>query len=44
MATATTPRLKQRYDAEVKQALLAQLGLSNVMQVPKLEKIVINMG
>ena len=44
MATATTPRLKQRYDAEVKQALLAQLGLANVMQVPKLEKIVINMG
>ena len=44
MATATTPRLKERYDAEVKQALLAQLGLANVMQVPKLEKIVINMG
>ena len=44
MTTATTPRLKARYDAEVKQALLTQLGLSNVMQVPKLEKIVINMG
>lgn len=44
MTTATTPRLKARYDAEVKQALLAQLGLENVMQVPKLEKIVINMG
>ena len=44
MTTATTPRLKARYDAEVKQALLAQLGLTNVMQVPKLEKIVINMG
>ena len=28
----------------MKQALLAQLGLENVMQVPKLEKIVINMG
>lgn len=44
MATATAPRLKAKYDAEVKQALLAQLGLDNVMQVPKLEKIVINMG
>jgi large subunit ribosomal protein L5 len=44
MATATTPRLKDRYETEVKQALLAQLGLANVMQVPKLEKIVINMG
>jgi large subunit ribosomal protein L5 len=44
MATATAPRLKQRYDAEVKQALMSQLGLSNIMQVPTLEKIVINMG
>ncbi len=44
MTTDTAPRLKARYEAEVKQALLAQLGLSNVMQVPKLEKIVINMG
>jgi large subunit ribosomal protein L5 len=44
MATATAPRLKQRYDAEIKQALMAQLGLSNIMQVPTLEKIVINMG
>jgi large subunit ribosomal protein L5 len=44
MATTTAPRLKARYDAEVKQALLEQLGLANVMQVPKLEKIVINMG
>ena len=44
MATTTAPRLKARYDAEVKQALLEQLGLGNVMQVPKLEKIVINMG
>jgi large subunit ribosomal protein L5 len=44
MATATAPRLKQRYDAEIKQALMSQLGLSNVMQVPTMEKIVINMG
>jgi large subunit ribosomal protein L5 len=44
MTTTTTPRLKARYEAEVKQALLAELGLKNAMQVPKLEKIVINMG
>jgi large subunit ribosomal protein L5 len=45
MATTTTsPRLKARYEAEIKQALLTQLGLANPMQVPKLEKIVVNMG
>lgn len=42
--TATSPRLKVRYEDEIKQALLTQLGLANPMQVPKLEKIVINMG
>lgn len=44
MITTTTPRLKARYETEIKQALLTQLGLENVMQVPKFEKIVINMG
>ena len=44
MVTATSPRLRQRYETEVKQALMSQLGLSNAMQVPKLDKIVINMG
>lgn len=43
-ATKSAPRLKQKYDTEVKAALLEQLGLTNVMQVPKIEKIVINMG
>jgi large subunit ribosomal protein L5 len=43
--TATvTPRLKARYDAEIRATLQESLGLSNVMQVPRLEKIVINMG
>ena len=45
--TATTtpvPRLKVRYDDEIRAALKEQLGLANVMQVPRLEKIVINMG
>ena len=38
------PRLKARYDDEIRAALKEQLGLGNVMQVPRLEKIVINMG
>ena len=45
--TATTtpvPRLKTKYDDEIRAALKDQLGLDNVMQVPRLEKIVINMG
>jgi large subunit ribosomal protein L5 len=43
-ATATTPRLKQQYNDQVKAALMSELGITNVMQVPKIEKIVINMG
>jgi large subunit ribosomal protein L5 len=44
-ATATErPRLKQRYDAEVRVQLKEALGLGNIMEVPRLEKIVINMG
>jgi large subunit ribosomal protein L5 len=42
--TETAPRLKQKYHNEVKSALQSELKLGNVMQVPKLEKIVINMG
>ncbi len=43
--TATpVPRLKARYDDEIRAALKEQLGLANIMQVPRLEKIVINMG
>jgi large subunit ribosomal protein L5 len=43
--TATpVPRFKARYDDEIRAALKEQLGLDNVMQVPRLEKIVINMG
>jgi large subunit ribosomal protein L5 len=38
------PRLKARYDAEIRDSLREQLGLTNVMQVPRLDKIVINMG
>jgi len=42
--TSTGPRLKQKYNDEVKGALKDALGLANVMQVPRFEKIVINMG
>ena len=42
--TPVRPRLRVRYDAEVRDALKEQLGLANVMQVPRFEKIVINMG
>lgn len=38
------PRLRRRYDDEVRDALKAELELHNVMQVPRFEKIVINMG
>src|ERR1700724_3347932 len=38
------PRLKVRYDEEVRAGLKDSLGLSNIMMVPRLEKIVINMG
>ncbi|MEY2627448.1 MAG: ribosomal protein [Actinomycetota bacterium] len=45
MATATAaPRLKTKYETEIREALRAQLGVENVMQIPKLEKIVVNMG
>jgi len=44
-ATAPSiPRLKQRYADEIRDQLKEQLGLANIMQVPRLEKIVLNMG
>ncbi len=38
------PRLKEKYQAEVVSALKEELGLANVNEVPRLEKIVVNMG
>ena len=43
-ATTTAPRMKQRYNDEIKAALKEQLGLDNVMQVPTVTKVVVNMG
>ncbi len=39
-----TPRLKERYNKEVVSQLEKELGIVNVNQVPKVEKIVVNMG
>ncbi len=44
MTTATRPRLKDRYDQEIRAKLKDTLGLANIMQVPRFEKIVVNMG
>jgi len=43
-AAGPAPRLKERYDSEVRTRLKDELSLSNIMQVPRFEKIVINMG
>ncbi len=37
-------RLKEKYNQEVSKALMEKFGYKNVMQLPKLEKIVLNMG
>jgi large subunit ribosomal protein L5 len=42
--TAAKPRLKQRYQDEIKGSLLEQFGYANVMQVPGVVKVVVNMG
>ncbi len=38
------PRLQDKYSSEVVKAMMEKFGYKNVMEVPKLEKIVINMG
>jgi large subunit ribosomal protein L5 len=42
--TKQRPRLRQKYDTEVRPALKEELGLRNIMQVPRFVKIVVNMG
>jgi len=44
MVKSTQPRLRTRYDETVCASLTEKFGYKNPMQVPKLEKIVINMG
>jgi large subunit ribosomal protein L5 len=43
-ATKQQPRLKRRYDEQLRAQLKETLGLGNIMEVPRLEKIVLNMG
>ena len=44
MTTTITPRLRTRYDDEIRAQLKDTLELDNIMLVPKIEKIVLNMG
>ena len=44
MTTATMPRLKARYRAEIVPELQKEFNFGNIMQVPGLTKIVVNMG
>jgi large subunit ribosomal protein L5 len=44
VSTATLPRLKEQYNTEIRAALQAELELGNVMEVPRLDKIVVNVG
>ena len=37
-------RFKEKYEKEIKPALAKELSIDNVMAIPKLEKIVVNMG
>ena len=41
---AVKPRLKTRYNDEVRSALQQEFGFSNVMQIPGVTKVVVNMG
>lgn len=38
------PRLQEKYEKEVVKALMEKFGYKNIMEVPKLDKIVVNMG
>jgi large subunit ribosomal protein L5 len=42
--TAYAPRLKELYERELRAQLKDELGFSSIMQVPRVEKITLNMG
>lgn len=44
VAGKTQPRLKQKYNTEIKKALQDEFGYANVMQIPGLVKVVVNTG
>jgi large subunit ribosomal protein L5 len=43
-ATKVPPRLKERYESEIRGRLQERFGYSSVMQVPRVQKITLNMG
>lgn len=44
MAEKYIPRLQKKYKEEIVESLMKELAYKNIMQVPKIEKIVVNMG
>src|SRR5258708_8824499 len=42
--TAYVPRLRAQFDKEIRPKLTEQFGYANLMQVPRLDKVVLNMG
>lgn len=44
MADKYVPRMRTRYDEEIVKAMIEKFGYTNRMQVPKIEKITLNMG
>jgi large subunit ribosomal protein L5 len=44
MADKYIPRMRQKYDGEIKAAMQAKFGYANPMQIPKISKISLNMG
>ena len=44
MTTTSAPRLKVKYNTVVRDQLKTELGLANIMEVPRFEKIVVNSG
>ncbi|MBC2665577.1 50S ribosomal protein L5 [Novosphingobium flavum] len=44
MADNYTPRMKSKYDAEIAAAMQAKFGYKNALEIPKIEKITLNMG
>jgi len=44
VASNAPPRLKQRFEAEVRPELMRQFGITNAMAAPRIEKVVLNIG
>lgn len=44
MADKYTPRMKSLYDDNIVKAMIDKFGYKNAMEVPKIEKITLNMG